>query len=85
MFMWTSSRSIGQIELAPVYFRFDFQQPGFDRIAFPGSEDAGLLQRLGVGDRSPDVMTIQPPVERDGLAVALHGGRRVRSGNVLST
>ena len=61
---------------------FPFEFPGFDLLLdraqslldlspFIGSYDSRSGERCGVRDRSRNVISVQPPIERNGFAVAL--------------
>ena len=63
MFMWTSSSSWRNCELAGGDLVADLLQAGDDLVALVVREDADLGQHVGVGDRAADIVGVEAAVE----------------------
>ena len=56
MFMWTSSKSCAELELAGGDFAADFLEARDDLVTLVVRKDADLGKHVGVGDRAADIV-----------------------------
>ena len=56
-------------EAARADLLFNTPQARFDFRKFPRGQDARFFQRPRMGDAAADVVTVKPPIERDGFAI----------------